>query len=83
MIRVELPELMSYFMLDIYVATPETWATLLLIRTGSRAHNIKLCARARAMGMRLHADGSGLFRLQAKINLIGGVEYTEAVRNRR
>jgi len=49
--------------LDIYIATPETWATLLLIRTGSKAHNIKLCKRALSMGMKLHADGSGLFRL--------------------
>lgn len=47
---------------DIYIATRETWATLLLIRTGSKAHNIKLCKRARSMGMKLHADGSGLTR---------------------
>lgn len=49
--------------LDIYIATPETWATLLLIRTGSREHNIYLCKRAISMDLRLHADGSGLFRL--------------------
>jgi hypothetical protein len=49
--------------LDIYVATPDIWATLLLIRTGSKSHNIKLCARAKSIGMKLHADGSGLFRL--------------------
>ena len=48
---------------DIYVATPDIWATLLLIRTGSKSHNIKLCARAKSLGMKLHADGSGLFRL--------------------
>ncbi len=45
---------------DIYLATAETWATLLLIRTGSAEHNIWMCARARACGGKLHADGSGL-----------------------
>jgi len=51
---------MAKIVLDVYVATPETWATLLLIRTGSAKHNIMLCTRARNMGMKLHADGSGL-----------------------
>jgi DNA polymerase (family 10) len=46
--------------LDIYMATPETWATLLLIRTGSKAHNIRLCSLARRKGLILHADGRGL-----------------------
>ncbi len=46
--------------LDVYIATPETWATLLLIRTGSKAHNIKLCSLAKRRGYHLHADGSGL-----------------------
>src|SRR6266446_3745254 len=45
---------------DIYMATEESWATLLLIRTGSAEHNIWMCARARACGGKLHADGSGL-----------------------
>lgn len=57
--RVILPGNVS---LDVYIATPETWATLLLIRTGSREHNIKLCSLAKNNGMKLHADGSGLFR---------------------
>jgi DNA polymerase (family 10) len=48
---------------DFYIADPQTWATLLLIRTGSKEHNIFLCRRARDRSMRLHADGSGLFRL--------------------
>lgn len=47
---------------DIYIATEQTWWTLMLIRTGSKEHNIKLCSRAKAMGMKLHADGSGLTR---------------------
>ena len=45
---------------DIYIATPETWGTMLLIRTGSTNHNIKLCRLARSKGMKLHANGSGL-----------------------
>jgi DNA polymerase/3'-5' exonuclease PolX len=46
--------------LDVYIATAESWATLLLIRTGSAEHNIWMCSRARACGGKLHADGSGL-----------------------
>ncbi len=53
---------MAEIELDVYIATPETWATLLLIRTGSKAHNILLCSRAKSRGMKLHADGSGLFK---------------------
>lgn len=45
---------------DLYLATPETWATLLLIRTGSKAHNIQLAQRARAKGYRLKANGEGI-----------------------
>jgi DNA polymerase (family X) len=47
---------------DIYIATPETWATLLLIRTGSKDHNIKLAQRARELGMKLRASGDGIER---------------------
>lgn len=47
--------------IDLYIATPETWATLLLIRTGSTENNIRLCSRAKEIGWCLHADGSGLF----------------------
>jgi DNA polymerase (family 10) len=46
---------------DIYFATPETWATLLLIRTGSKESNIRLCTAAGARGWKLCATGSGLF----------------------
>ena len=46
--------------IDIYTATVETWWTLLLIRTGSRNHNIKLARRAMELQMHLKADGSGL-----------------------
>jgi DNA polymerase (family 10) len=47
---------------DLYIATDTTWPTLLLIRTGSREHNILLCSHARRLGMQLKADGSGLLR---------------------
>jgi len=46
--------------IDIYFATDQTWWTLLLIRTGSRNHNIKLARRAIELQMHLKADGSGL-----------------------
>lgn len=36
--------------LDVYFATPETWATRLLCRTGSKEHNIFLAQRAQARG---------------------------------
>ncbi len=51
---------------DIYIATEQTWATLLLIRTGSTRHNVHLCARARLRGMQLKANGEGLLDSQGK-----------------
>ncbi|HKI12135.1 MAG TPA: hypothetical protein VKA02_08470 [Candidatus Acidoferrum sp.] len=45
---------------DLYVARPATWATLLLIRTGSKEHNIRLAQRARELGMKLRASGDGI-----------------------
>ncbi len=55
------PELMTLgfpnvdLTVDIYRARPETWGVLLLIRTGSIDHNIKLCSRAKRRGMMLSA----------------------------
>lgn len=46
---------------DLYFATEETWATLLLIRTGSTQHNIRLCSLAKKKGWHLAASGDGLF----------------------
>ncbi len=46
---------------DIYYAGESTWATLLLIRTGSAANNRRLATRAQKKGWRLYADGRGLF----------------------
>jgi DNA polymerase (family 10) len=45
---------------DVYFAKRETWATLLLIRTGSKEHNIKLAQRAKELGMKLRASGDGI-----------------------
>ncbi|MBA7684354.1 hypothetical protein ES703_92748 [subsurface metagenome] len=47
--------------IDLYYASPEIWATLLLIRTGSKESNIRLCSRAKGMGWHLAASGDGLF----------------------
>jgi len=46
---------------DIYLADQKTWATLLLIRTGSKNSNIRLTTLAKRKGWKLHASGSGLF----------------------
>ena len=46
---------------DLYFATAETWATLLLIRTGSKENNIRLATLAKRRGWRLAANGDGLF----------------------
>lgn len=52
---------MESITLDVYYATPETWATLLLIRTGSMENNIRLAGLAKKRGWRLKASGDGLF----------------------
>ena len=46
---------------DVYIADEYTWATLLLIRTGSKENNIRLCTVARDRGWHLAASGDGLF----------------------
>lgn len=47
--------------IDLYYASPKTWATLLLIRTGSKENNIRLCSLAKKRGWHLAASGDGLF----------------------
>ena len=42
---------------DIYIATKENYEPLLLIRTGSKEHNVKLTTRALSMNMQLTANG--------------------------
>jgi DNA polymerase (family 10) len=41
---------------DFYAATEKTWGVLLLIRTGSTEHNLRLCTHAKALGMMLSAS---------------------------
>jgi DNA polymerase/3'-5' exonuclease PolX len=66
--RLYLPE--DNITVDIYIATPDSWATLLLIRTGSKENNIRLCSLARTKGWHLKADGDGL--LDEEGNRIAG-----------
>jgi len=47
--------------IDCYVADEDTWATLLLIRTGSAENNIRLATLAKKKNWRLAASGDGLF----------------------
>ena len=47
--------------IDIYLATPASWSTLLLIRTGSKENNIRLATIAKRKGWQLKANGDGLF----------------------
>lgn len=49
--------------IDVYIAKPEEFETLVLIRTGSTNHNIKLTKLAIAKGMRLYASGKGLWKV--------------------
>jgi DNA polymerase (family X) len=46
---------------DIYIASINTWATNLLIRTGSADNNVRLCSIAKSKGWHLAANGDGLF----------------------
>jgi len=39
---------------DIFTATPDTWGTVLLCRTGSKEHNIWLASRVKASGGHWH-----------------------------
>jgi len=58
---------------DIYIADEETWATLLLIRTGSAENNIRLATLAKKRGWRLSASGAGLFD-ENEERIAGGTE---------
>jgi len=46
----------SNIQIDIYFATEATWGILLLVRTGSKEHNIKLCQYAINKGMKLSSE---------------------------
>jgi len=59
---------------DIYYATPRTWATLLLIRTGSVENNIRLCKQAKRLGMKLKANGDGIIDVDGQLITIDSEE---------
>lgn len=61
--------------LDVYYATEEIWATLLLIRTGSKKSNIRLATAAKDKGWRLAASGDGLFN-EREERIAGGIEQS-------
>jgi DNA polymerase/3'-5' exonuclease PolX len=60
------------YSVDIYHATPETWGILVLVRTGSKEHNVKLCNLALSKGMKLSA-AEGLLKPVASSSLCGVV----------
>lgn len=43
----------GHIQVDLYRADPTTWGILLLVRTGSKEHNVKLCNLAIQKGLRL------------------------------
>lgn len=65
-------------MIDLYLANEMTYGTLILIRTGSEQHNIKLTTEAIKRGMKLFANGSGL----CKTAIVEGKEtITDVIQN--
>jgi len=54
-------------MIDLYIATPETFSCLVLIRTGSEQHNIKLTTEAQKRGLKLFANGLGLCKTEMRL----------------
>jgi len=67
---------------DLYSATEQTCGALLLIRTGSAEHNIKLSKRALSMGMKLtHSgltkDGKVIASTEKEIFEALGLNYVE------
>jgi DNA polymerase (family 10) len=72
------------FQVDLYRARPETWGVILLVRTGSKEHNVKLCSIAQSKGLKLSAsqgvlDKSGVIacRTEESIFRALGLAYVE------
>ena len=55
--------------IDLYLANEITFGTIVLIRTGSKKHNIKLTMLARSKNMKLFASGKGLCRVDSEDNI--------------
>ena len=65
---------------DVYFATPENWTLKMLIRTGSKAHNIRMCKAAQSKGWKLYADGSGLEKFNGEmVQFAGEADIFEAL----
>jgi DNA polymerase/3'-5' exonuclease PolX len=58
---------------EIYIAKPEEYEVIKLIRTGSKEHNIKLCRLALAKGWKLKANGEGLITDKGVIRTEKGI----------
>lgn len=56
----------GFAQIDLYFADEENWATLLLIRTGSKENNIRLAMLAKKRGWHLAASGDGLFNKEGE-----------------
>lgn len=63
--------------IDLYLADEATFGTLVLIRTGSKEHNIKLTKIARSKGLKLFASGKGLCQVDDKDNVIKIINVNE------
>jgi DNA polymerase/3'-5' exonuclease PolX len=53
-------------MVDLYLANEKTYEVLVLIRTGSAAHNVRLTTLAKGKGWKLKAGGEGLVRVEGE-----------------
>jgi DNA polymerase (family 10) len=53
LLRLNFP--LTHLQVDVYRARAETWGVILLVRTGSKEHNVKLCTLARSKGLKLSA----------------------------
>ncbi len=62
---------------DLYLANENTFDTLVLIRTGSKEHNIKLTSIARSKNLKLFASGKGLCEVDESDNIIKIISMKE------
>jgi DNA polymerase (family X) len=63
---------------DLYLADEKTFGTLVLIRTGSKEHNIKLTTLAREKGLKLFASGKGLCEIDSDGNIVKTISTDES-----
>lgn len=66
---------------ELYLADEKTFETLVLIRTGSKEHNIKLTMLARNKQLKLFASGKGLCKVKGGIYNNEPEEIMEVVEN--